>query len=261
MNYDSRFNDCSASLPVRPRQRRRQPSRAAFRLPFRLLLRGLSSLRAISATAERARYGWRDRHLPYAGKPREAYDRHGRRALPAVLQQSFPLVHWLLSDPDGQHCGCSLPGSRPHSFFHERRCCRPDPRRDARSTPLPHLREFRRRAASAGCPAIALAPPRRPPRANTSRLVAARPRPAEPVLRRRRPAFGATRVYAERARCDDPVTSAGAPRPMKMGTTVSPWRYDSAIRHALKLPNLRYSATQHYTFWMPDTPGWSGYPL
>jgi hypothetical protein len=30
----------------------------------------------------------------------------------------------------------------------------------------------------------------------------------------------------------------GAPRPMKMGTIVSPWRYDAA-RHALQLAKLR----------------------
>jgi hypothetical protein len=42
-----------------------------------------------------------------------------------------------------------------------------------------------------------------------------------------------------------------APRPMKMGTIASPWRYDAAIRHALKLPSLRCSATQHYTLWIP----------
>jgi hypothetical protein len=39
----------------------------------------------------------------------------------------------------------------------------------------------------------------------------------------------------------------GAPRPMKMGTIVSPWRYDSAAHHALQSVNLRRSAILHYT--------------
>jgi hypothetical protein len=39
---------------------------------------------------------------------------------------------------------------------------------------------------------------------------------------------------------------SGAPRPMKMGTIASPWRYDAAIRHALKWASLRCSAIQHY---------------
>jgi hypothetical protein len=37
----------------------------------------------------------------------------------------------------------------------------------------------------------------------------------------------------------------GAAWPMKMGTTVSPWRYDAAIRHALQLAKLRRPSIQH----------------
>lgn len=37
-----------------------------------------------------------------------------------------------------------------------------------------------------------------------------------------------------------------APRPMKMGTTASPWCYDAAIRHALKWASPRCSTIQHY---------------
>ncbi|HVR55573.1 MAG TPA: hypothetical protein VMT72_01940 [Pseudolabrys sp.] len=32
----------------------------------------------------------------------------------------------------------------------------------------------------------------------------------------------------------------GAPRPMKMGTTASPWRYDAAARDAFQLSSLRW---------------------
>jgi len=40
--------------------------------------------------------------------------------------------------------------------------------------------------------------------------------------------------------------SAGAPRLMKMGTIASPWRYDAAARHALRLEKLRRPAILHY---------------
>ena len=35
------------------------------------------------------------------------------------------------------------------------------------------------------------------------------------------------------------VEIAGAPRPMKMGTIASPWRYDAAADQSLQLANLR----------------------
>jgi hypothetical protein len=38
----------------------------------------------------------------------------------------------------------------------------------------------------------------------------------------------------------------GAPRPMKMGTTASPWRYDAAAHHALQPANLRRPAILHF---------------
>jgi len=42
---------------------------------------------------------------------------------------------------------------------------------------------------------------------------------------------------------------------MKMGTIVSPWRYDAAAGDALKLAGLRSSAIPHYAFWIPKMPG------
>src|ERR1700686_1214981 len=42
---------------------------------------------------------------------------------------------------------------------------------------------------------------------------------------------------------------AGAPRPMKMGTTLSPWRYDAATRHALQSVSLRWPAILRYDLW------------
>ena len=38
----------------------------------------------------------------------------------------------------------------------------------------------------------------------------------------------------------------GAPRPMKMGTTRSPFPYDAAARHVLQSARLLYPTTLHY---------------
>jgi hypothetical protein len=46
----------------------------------------------------------------------------------------------------------------------------------------------------------------------------------------------------------------GAPRPMKMGTIVSPWRYDAAARYALQSANLRRPAILHYPSWAASLP-------
>jgi hypothetical protein len=43
-----------------------------------------------------------------------------------------------------------------------------------------------------------------------------------------------------------PKEKSGAPRPMKMGTTASPWRYDGAADHALRPDNLRRPPILHY---------------
>ena len=43
----------------------------------------------------------------------------------------------------------------------------------------------------------------------------------------------------------------GAPRSMKMGTTLSPWRYDAAASHALQSAILRRPAILRYA-WLPD---------
>src|SRR5262249_32121587 len=40
--------------------------------------------------------------------------------------------------------------------------------------------------------------------------------------------------------------AVGAPRPMKMGTAVSPWRYDAAADHALRPHNLRRPSLLRY---------------
>jgi hypothetical protein len=41
-------------------------------------------------------------------------------------------------------------------------------------------------------------------------------------------------------------TANGAPQPMKMGTIVSPWRYDAAVRHSLQSANLRRPTISRY---------------
>ncbi len=43
----------------------------------------------------------------------------------------------------------------------------------------------------------------------------------------------------------------GAPRPMKMGTIVSPWRYDAGTCSALRSSKLRCVTIAHFAF----TPG------
>jgi hypothetical protein len=47
----------------------------------------------------------------------------------------------------------------------------------------------------------------------------------------------------------------GAPRPMKMGSIVSPWRYDSIAGDTLQLASLGCSAIQRYASWIPDIVG------
>src|SRR5262249_30456959 len=42
------------------------------------------------------------------------------------------------------------------------------------------------------------------------------------------------------------VYASGAPRSMKMGTTLSPWRHDAAARHALQSVSLRHPTILHY---------------
>ena len=70
--------------------------------------------------------------------------------------------------------GVVLSGSRSRQSF---------PGRGARSAALPHLRKFRRRAAPAERARSAVARGFRPPRVKDARLVGARPRPADAVLR------------------------------------------------------------------------------
>jgi hypothetical protein len=49
---------------------------------------------------------------------------------------------------------------------------------------------------------------------------------------------------------------------MKMGTTLSPFPYDVAARHASQSAKLRYPTTLHYASRALPTifAGWSGYP-
>ena len=42
------------------------------------------------------------------------------------------------------------------------------------------------------------------------------------------------------------TSGTGAPRPMKMGNIVSPWRYDAAACCAIQLASLRPAAMLHY---------------
>jgi hypothetical protein len=47
----------------------------------------------------------------------------------------------------------------------------------------------------------------------------------------------------------DGVFRSGAPRPMKMGTIASPWRYDAIIDYTLQPTNLRWPAILRYASW------------
>ena len=44
----------------------------------------------------------------------------------------------------------------------------------------------------------------------------------------------------------DSVFRSGAPRPMKMGNTLSPWHYDVALAAAIRSDNQRRTAILHY---------------
>jgi len=63
-------------------------------------------------------------------------------------------------------------------------------------------------------------------------------------LARRRTALVRTSTVAK-ARCGV-ERSSGAPRPMKMGTIASPWRYDAATADALRSDNQRRTAILPY---------------
>src|SRR5262249_21328949 len=96
----------------------------------------------------------------------------------------LPLVHRLLPDPDRQHRGPARPPDRTDPLFHGPPGGRPFPRRGARPAPLPNLRTLRRRAAPADADRAAVIRGLRPPRIEDVRLVDARPRSADSVLRR-----------------------------------------------------------------------------
>jgi hypothetical protein len=44
-------------------------------------------------------------------------------------------------------------------------------------------------------------------------------------------------------------SQSGAPRPMKMGTIASPWRYDVAADQTIRPHNLRRAAILRYASW------------
>jgi len=46
----------------------------------------------------------------------------------------------------------------------------------------------------------------------------------------------------------------GAPRPMKMGTIASPWRYDVAADQTIRPHDLRRTAILRYASWTPVFP-------
>jgi hypothetical protein len=60
----------------------------------------------------------------------------------------------------------------------------------------------------------------------------------------------------------DSVFRSGAPRPTKMGTIASPWRYDAAARHALQSEILRRPAILRCDSWagrLANLAMWSAY--
>jgi hypothetical protein len=59
----------------------------------------------------------------------------------------------------------------------------------------------------------------------------------------------------------DSVFRTGAPRPMKMGTIVSPWRYDVAVRQPLRSVELRRTAILHYASQAEVFPKLQGGPV
>jgi hypothetical protein len=120
-----------------------------------------------------------------------------------LSNKGLALVRRLLSDPDCQHRHrAALPGHRRGSFLHEPRGRRSFPGRSPRSAALPHLRTLRRRASPAQRARSAVARDFRPPCVKAARLVGARPRSADAVLRRsdEGSARRAARAHAERAR-------------------------------------------------------------
>ena len=98
-----------ASLPVWPRTRRRERGCAVRWLPLRLLLPGLSGLRALPRAPGRARRSGRNRHFPDANRPREAYRGYGRCALLALHQQGLPLYTDCCRTPIGNTAGPRFP--------------------------------------------------------------------------------------------------------------------------------------------------------
>src|SRR5262245_21737379 len=74
-----------ASVSVRPHARHRERRLPVHRLPLRLLLQGLPSVRKFPRAGGRARPGRWYGHLPDAARAREAHSGHGRPSVPALL--------------------------------------------------------------------------------------------------------------------------------------------------------------------------------
>ena len=179
-------------------------------LPLRLLLRGLSSVRALSRAGGCAKPGRRNGHLPNAARAHKAHRRYGSNTLPACVRQSPPLVCRLLPHPDCQHRRRPALSSRwRDSFIHGPRSRWPFSRSSARTTALLHLRTLGHRTAAAGRTPSAVASSLRPPHFNVPWMVATRARASDTVLRRSYAgsARRATRAREERARC--PLNLAG----------------------------------------------------
>src|SRR5262245_16032319 len=98
--------------------------------------------------------------------------------LPQFAQFQFDL------NPDRQHLGPARPADRTDPLFHGPPGGRPFPRRGARPALLPNLRTLRPRAAPADADRAAVIRGLRPPHIEDVRLVDARPRSADSVLRR-----------------------------------------------------------------------------
>jgi hypothetical protein len=63
--------------------------------------------------------------------------------------------------------------------------------------------------------------------------------PAEALIAPPRTRGRRSAAWNRRHLAGDSVSRSGAPRPMKMGTIASPWRYDKALRGSTASPRLR----------------------
>ena len=180
-------------MPVRPCTRHCQRGFAVRRFPPGLLLRGLSGVRAVSRSRGHTRRRRRNGHFPDADGSNHAYRGHGSCALRAAIRQGVSLVRQLLPDSDREHRRPALSACGSDSFFYEPFARHSFPGRGTRAASLPHLRTFRRWAASGKCAATAVAGCLRLAPVKTSRVVAARAWQTKSFLRR---AHGGSALHA-----------------------------------------------------------------